>query len=32
VGLAEHVAPGEVIGIDLDPTHIALVEHFVSPC
>jgi hypothetical protein len=26
VGLAEHVAPGEVIGIDLDPTHIALAQ------
>lgn len=26
VGLAEHVAPGAVIGIDLDPTHIALAQ------
>jgi ubiquinone/menaquinone biosynthesis C-methylase UbiE len=26
VGLAEHVAPGEVIGIDIDPTHIALAQ------
>ena len=26
VGLAEHVAPGEVIGIDLDPTHIVLAQ------
>lgn len=26
MGLAAHVAPGEVIGIDLDPTHIALAR------
>jgi SAM-dependent methyltransferase len=26
VGLAEHVAPGEVIGIDIDPAHIALAQ------